>query len=140
MTLRTTAWVVPGARGGALAAWRAVVYPRSLSPSRPTAWVVSAALVVVGASAPVRADGALDAAVGRYEEADFDGALAALSQAEASGLSRGSYLRLLATRALVHFALGQSEPMLRAWYAHAGHAARGVGSVLGGNCVTHDIS
>jgi hypothetical protein len=48
----------------------------------------------------------------RYEEADFEGANAALARAEqARDLSRGDVLELLETRALIHFATGADKQL-----------------------------
>lgn len=88
---------------------------RSISSAlRASCFVV---IVVAGsvAASTASAHPELDEGVRRYEEADFDGALAALERAEASGeLERPDLLRLLATRALVFHALDRSEEMHRA--------------------------
>jgi len=78
-------------------------------------WPSLIALALVGASATARAASPeVDEAVARYEGADFEGALEALARAEAGqGLDRAELLRLLATRALVDFALGRSEALDR---------------------------
>jgi hypothetical protein len=72
-------------------------------------------LVFVGAAATAHAASPeLDDAVLRYEGADFEGALEALGRAErGQGLDRAELLRLIATRALVHFALGRSDALDR---------------------------
>ena len=61
------------------------------------------------------ADGgrAIERGISRYEEADFEGAQRALTEAENGQLTRAQVVRLLAARALVHFALGQSEALDR---------------------------
>lgn len=74
-------------------------------------------IVSVALLAPARialAHPAIDRGVERYEAADFEGALAALAEAEASDdLDRTELLRLLAMRALVHFALERHEALSR---------------------------
>lgn len=70
--------------------------------------------LALSASSVARAHPAIDRGVEAYEQADFEGALRALAEAEGSGeLDRGELLRLLGTRALVHFALDRHEPLER---------------------------
>jgi len=93
-----------------------------MSADRPTVRrrvPIAAALVGCVAAAwlsaaPVRAQGPIDRGVELYEQADFEGALAALGEAEASGeLERAALVRLLAVRALVDFALNRPEALER---------------------------
>jgi hypothetical protein len=55
----------------------------------------------------------IDEGVRLYEEADLTGALEALSRAEEGPLDRSELLRLLLTRALVRFGLGEFGPLER---------------------------
>ena len=72
-------------------------------------WLTSLLVPAVAHAHP-----AIDRGVALYEEADFEGALAALAEAEgADALERTELLRLLATRALVHFALERHEALTR---------------------------
>jgi hypothetical protein len=55
----------------------------------------------------------IDEGVRLYEEADLNGALDALANAEEGPLDRSELLRLLLTRALVRFGLGEFGPLER---------------------------
>lgn len=71
------------------------------------------ALAAALSSTPALAQHDLDRGVALYEAADLEGALATLERAErGEDLTRSDLIRLLATRALVLFALDRSEPML----------------------------
>ncbi len=65
------------------------------------------------AGARAQSEGAIDEGVRLYAEADFEGALTALERAEHETLDRRELLRLLATRALVRFALGDFDRLDR---------------------------
>jgi len=77
--------------------------------------ITSVLLLVAIGPAEAAAQGAahIDDGVRLYEEADLSGALEALSRAEEGPLDRNDVLRLLLTRALVRFGLGEFGPLER---------------------------
>jgi hypothetical protein len=76
-----------------------------------------ALVVALSSAAPVlaQAEGAaaIDESVRLYEDADLEGALAAIERAERGPLDKNDLLRLLATRVLIRFGLGLFEPLER---------------------------
>ena len=76
------------------------------------AWVSGATLAAALPAVSAHAHPDVDEGVARYEQAEFTAALAAFRSAAAGDdLRREDLLTLLATRALVHFALGESAQM-----------------------------
>ena len=73
-----------------------------------------AAVLCLTLPTAARAQSAVDRGIAAYEQGEFDAARAAFTEAEQSDdLRRDDLVRLLATRALLSFAEGQSEAMLR---------------------------
>jgi hypothetical protein len=76
-----------------------------------------ALVIALSTVAPVLAQtegaAAIDESVRLYEDADLEGALAAIERAERGPLDKTALLRLLATRVLIRFGLGMFEPLER---------------------------